>query len=114
MRQIADVLGVTAGVLADGILPPSFQPLTLSRENLDNAAGCLAGEKDLKDLTKAEAEAVRLMEPLVGARTSGSTGRNRGARAYLAAKTRLGREQIDSLVSRLDKKRSVRRGREAA
>ena len=115
LRRLAKALGVSAGILADGIPPKKKYSKRLSRESLDQIAHVLVGDRKTKDAR--ERDLVQMLEPLIK-RKLGRTkeyGRHlpRTVRdentALLKVKTNLTPDEFKSILNRVDKILSVSR-----
>lgn len=111
LRRLALSLGVSPGILADGIPPPQTGPQSWTREGLDRLARYLAGEKIR--LSAGEKETAELLKPLVQTKVPGSgsptkTSWRRNARTeekcLARIKSRFRREELNSLLNRLEKR----------
>lgn len=111
LRALALAFGVTAGMLADGIAPPSFKKREISRESLEGIVKmALVGKKKLSVLPQKNIS--RILAGVTTNRVNAAKGRysntlGRRSRDYdagwLLLEASLGRETVNNLLSRLDK-----------
>lgn len=120
LRRLALALAVAPGILADGLPPPqTFRsprrgqagPQSWTREGLDRLARYLAGEKIR--LSRDEKDTAELLKPLVQTKMTGSSSPSRTSwrrsarteeKCLARIKSRFRREELSSLLNRLEKR----------
>jgi len=113
LRALALGLGVSPGVLADGIGPDPAPPQPLSREKLERIAEAAAHGKELPDPVERDlaGKMALLLRSQLGTKGFRSRGSLEAQRAWLSLTAVYPGEEIESLRKRVLEKGGIGRSR---